>query len=344
MPGVRLKGLNKVTKRLADGRRVTYWYAWKGGPRLDGQPGTPEFVASYNRAVAIRKTPKSETLAALVQRFRASPEFTRMADSTKAEWRRWLDRIEAADISTLTWSALNDREVREVLLEWRDTYADRPRTADYGVQVLSRILTFAEDRGLLKANHMKGVATLHRSDRADQIWTAEEIEAFCAVASPEVGRALRLACYTGLRRGDLIDLRWGEVGATHIVRTTQKAGKIVTVPLTTEALAVFAELKRHNGHVLLNSRGKPWTADGLENRIGKAKGKAGVKKRLHDARGTFATRLRLAGLTRDEIAAVMGWEVERIERLLTRYVDQAAFVKRIADKLNGNKGGQDAPN
>ncbi len=49
---VRLKGINSVTKPLKDGTTVTYWYAWKGGPRLDGEPGDPEFIASYNRAVA----------------------------------------------------------------------------------------------------------------------------------------------------------------------------------------------------------------------------------------------------------------------------------------------------
>jgi integrase len=346
MPGVRLRGLNRVAKRLADGRRVVYWYAWKGGPRLEGQPGSPEFIASFNRAVAARKAPRTETLAALVQRFRASPEFNRMADSTKAEWRRWLARIEAADIASLTWAALDDREVRSDLLEWRDTYADRPRTADYGVQVLSRVLSFAEDRGHIRANHLKGVSALHTADRADQIWTPAELDAFCAVASPEVATALRLACVTGLRRGDLIDLRWSEVGDTHIVRRTSKSGKEATIPLTADAKALLAGIRRPRGatHVLLNSRGKPWTGDGLENRIGKAKAAAGVTKRLHDARGTFATRLRHAGLTRDEIAAVMGWEVDRVERLLARYVDQAAFVRRIADKLNGNKGGAETPN
>ena len=47
---IRLKGINRVRKRLATGQIVTYFYAWKGGPRLDGEPGTAEFLASYNRA------------------------------------------------------------------------------------------------------------------------------------------------------------------------------------------------------------------------------------------------------------------------------------------------------
>lgn len=38
VPFVKLKRLNKVTTRLADGRVATYWYTWKGGPRLQGKP------------------------------------------------------------------------------------------------------------------------------------------------------------------------------------------------------------------------------------------------------------------------------------------------------------------
>jgi hypothetical protein len=43
-----------VHGRLADGTRRTYWYAWKGGPPLRGEPGSPEFIASYNAAVAAK--------------------------------------------------------------------------------------------------------------------------------------------------------------------------------------------------------------------------------------------------------------------------------------------------
>src|SRR5215831_3032619 len=32
---VRLKGINWSIKKLADGTSKTYWYAWKGGPRID---------------------------------------------------------------------------------------------------------------------------------------------------------------------------------------------------------------------------------------------------------------------------------------------------------------------
>jgi len=49
---VRLRGINSRRKKLADGSWRTYYWAWKGGPPLRGEPGTPEFIASYNEAVA----------------------------------------------------------------------------------------------------------------------------------------------------------------------------------------------------------------------------------------------------------------------------------------------------
>jgi hypothetical protein len=59
---VLLKGINSKRAKLADGSVRTYWYAWKGGPALRGEPGSPEFHASYNEAegrAAARHTSRS---------------------------------------------------------------------------------------------------------------------------------------------------------------------------------------------------------------------------------------------------------------------------------------------
>ena len=51
---IRAKGLNWATYKLADGTSKTTYYAWRGGPVLVGEPGSPEFWASYNAAVATK--------------------------------------------------------------------------------------------------------------------------------------------------------------------------------------------------------------------------------------------------------------------------------------------------
>lgn len=362
MAHVRLKGLNRVKVRGADGRETIYWYAWKGGPRLPGAPGSPEFVDAFNRAVAERKAPTQATLRTLVSRYKDSPEFKRLSERTRREWTRWLDRIMKTggehDIGDLPWGALDDRRVRADLLAWRDQWADRPRSADYAMQVLGRVLSWGVDRGLLALNAAAGVEQLYRSNRADQVWTAKEIADFVTHApSPEVAAIVQLACLTGLRREDLATLAWSHVGELAIVKPTGKSRgrKTAVVPLTQATRTLLDQIReqqaarhraltataRRKGRaepprpltVLSNTRGRPWTVNGLEHQVIDVKKDAGVEKHLHDARGTFGTLLRRAGLTASEIADVLGWDEERVERLLATYVDMDTIVMGIAQRI-----------
>lgn len=44
---VNLKGVHRVRKKLASGLYATYYYAWRGGPRIEAQIGTPAFHQAY---------------------------------------------------------------------------------------------------------------------------------------------------------------------------------------------------------------------------------------------------------------------------------------------------------
>lgn len=381
MSVVRLKGVNKIRKVRPDGRVEVLWYAWrgKGAPRLLGEPGSPEFLKSYAEAHAARKAAPAEaeeTLAGLVGRYRAAPEFTKLAEQTKAEWRRWLDRIALdrddapLDIGGLPLSALDDRRARADLLAWRDQWADRPRTADYAIQVLSRVLSWSVDRGLLAINLAAGVSQLYDGDRADQIWTPAEIAAFVVAApSPEVAQIVRLACLTGISRTDLCRLSWSQVGDTAIVlpRRKTRGRKNYVVPIYPELRQLLDEIRARQAAnhaaltaraeakgrplppnltdltpVLTNTRGRAWSVSGLEHQVidTKAKAKPPIAKHLHDARGTFVTKLRHAGLKASEIADIVAWREQRVERLLATYVDLDTIVKSIADRLHSRKDGE----
>jgi len=108
---VRLKGLKTVTKRLADGQIVRYWYAWRGGPRLDGRPGSTEFIASYNRAVA--ELPKAQigTLDFILDKFQDSDAFLSRAPRTQSDYRKLLRTI-ASEFGDFPLAALADRKAR----------------------------------------------------------------------------------------------------------------------------------------------------------------------------------------------------------------------------------------
>jgi hypothetical protein len=91
---VRLKGINSNNKRLADGRRVTYRYAWKGGPPLLGEPGSPEFIASYNEAIASKVKPPVGTMMTLLRYYENTGDFDNLAERTKSDYRKKIVLIE----------------------------------------------------------------------------------------------------------------------------------------------------------------------------------------------------------------------------------------------------------
>ncbi|MCT8331474.1 tyrosine-type recombinase/integrase [Acidimangrovimonas sediminis] len=67
----------RFTKTLSDGRRVTYFYAWKGSPRLPGRHGSQGFVLAYQTAIASRSAASGGQLELRYFRLRAILELQR---------------------------------------------------------------------------------------------------------------------------------------------------------------------------------------------------------------------------------------------------------------------------
>jgi integrase len=229
---VRMKGLNRVKKRLANGQAITYWYAWKGGPRLPGKPGSPEFIDAYNQAIAQRRAPPPGTLLSVLQAFQRSPQFLDLAQSTRRSYVPLIKRIEKA-FADFPLVALTDRRTRGVFLEWRDRIAidSGRRQADYAWTVLARVLSWGLDRGLVIANPCERGGRLYRSSRSDKIWTDADEAAFLAKAPKHLHLPLVLALWTGQRQGDLLRLSWSAYDGTHIRLRQGKTGARIVIPV-----------------------------------------------------------------------------------------------------------------
>jgi hypothetical protein len=97
------------------GIRRTYWYAWKGGRPLRGEPGTPEFIARYNEAVARKVVEPQGMLLSVLQGYQASAEFNGLAARTRLDYIEKIKVIEAA-FGDFPLSALTDRRTRGILM------------------------------------------------------------------------------------------------------------------------------------------------------------------------------------------------------------------------------------
>jgi hypothetical protein len=124
---------------LSDGTKITYYYAWKGGPRLPGKPGDPEFVAAYTAAIGTKAEQPIGTIQSVLNTYQASPKFADLADRTRKDYIRNIRQIEA-EFSAFPIEALTDGQCRGEYLAWQDRLAAKSRRqADYVYATLASI-------------------------------------------------------------------------------------------------------------------------------------------------------------------------------------------------------------
>jgi integrase len=329
---VRLRGLNSVAKTLADGTVATYFYAWKGGPRLKGEPGSPEFIASYHEAVSAKRAPAKGVLFTLLQAYQASSEFDGLRERTRADYVKQIKLIETA-FGDMPVAALSARGARAEFMGWRDQLASRSRRqADYAWTVLARVLSWSKDRGLISENPCERGGRLYRGSRADKVWTDSDEAAFYRSASSHLHLPVLLALWTGQREGDLLRLPWSAYDGETIRLKQSKTGARVVIPVGAPLKAALDTVFRLSPIILLTSEGKPWTPDGFRASFAKARAKAGiVGVTFNDLRGTAVTRLALAGATEAEIATITGHSLRDVRSILdSNYLHRDPALGRAA--------------
>ncbi|HKY96353.1 MAG TPA: site-specific integrase [Gemmatimonadaceae bacterium] len=148
-------------------------------------------------------------------------------------------------------------------------------------------------------NPAHGAGTAIKRERSRERWIKPSempalIAAIDAERNPFHRAAFRLYLLTGLRRSELLSLQWSNVNLSEgtLYVPVTKSGRSHTLPLSSPARAVFAELPRelNNPHVFPAANGghmadlkKPW------RRVREAAGLSDV--RLHDLRRTVGSMM-----------------------------------------------------
>lgn len=312
-----MKGLNKVSKKLADGTSVTYYYAWKGGPRLPGKPGDPAFLAAFNQAIAAIETHPTGTLQSVLNAYQQSTRFKDLSDKTRRDYVRMIRKIET-DFGDFPIAALSDRRTRGEFLHWRDRLAQSSRRqADYALSVLALIIAWAFDRGLVPMNPVERPGKTYRSKRIDSIWTIDDEKRFLEKAPSHIGLAFMLALWTGQRQGDLLRLQWSAYDGETIRLRQGKTGVPVSIPVGEPLKQILDRTDRTISTILATSRNASWTESGFRSSWRTACAAAGIDGlTFHDLRGTAVTRLALAGATTPEIGTITGHGLKQVEAIL----------------------------
>jgi integrase len=329
------KGVWFQKKRLSGGEIVRYGYLGRGPGTIPlGREGSSGFHAAISEAM--RKEPPTNTVHNLIWRYKQSPEYRDLADRTRADYAKQLDKIQAV-FGGLSLRAMAAREVAAHIYAWRDSMRDSPRRADYAVTVLKLVMAWGVRRGLLEFNRAAGVEKLSNADRREKTWSVEQVEAFLSVASEPMKRAMVLALETGQRQGDLITLGWGALRGNVIHLRQAKTGVRVAVPISAALRECLDAVPRGDATAILTKPdGRPWEIKGNGFRSAwrltcQAAGIKGVT--FHDLRGTFVTRRLSEGWTPQEVAMCTGHTLRDLASLDT-YADRGVIAEATAKRIN----------
>lgn len=227
-------------------------------------------------------------------------------------------------------------------------YADRRREAERGPLAF---YSFEQVEALARAL----AAGAHRDPTAPG---SHEEQVARAADDARDAELIRVAAYTGLRRGELMALRWRDVdflGHKLFVRralsgsveaSSPKSRRVREVPLPDQAAAALDRLSKRSEftgpdeYVFTNRLGRRLDPTALRRRFERARDAAGLPPlRFHDLRHTYGSLLVAGGVDLVSVKMAMGRSrITTTERYL-----HARPATELADRFTQALGGAPVP-
>jgi integrase len=206
--------------------------------------------------------------------------------------------------------------------------------------LLRHMLNIAIEKGYIDKNPAKGIKRCQEAPwRHKYIFSEAEIHQLIAMAAPHLRQILVVAFGTGLRKGDILALRWEDIDFDRGIITLymQKTGEPIEIPMLPMVREILERIKArgndspfiftfHPGHRI----GEIKTAfRGAMRRSG-----LDVKGyRFHDIRRTFATMLYNRGVHLTKIQRLLGHKsITTTERYLGVKFEETRQAIQVLDQ------------
>ena len=209
----------------------------------------------------------------------------------------------------------------------------KPATLNRELSAASAVFSWAVIQGFVEENPARGIKRPSERGNARHVYLdADQVGELLKVASEELRPLLLAAIHTGMRRGELLSLRWRDVdfseGTLRVRASSSKTKRERYVPMTGELAASLRALKRERGvfslrqgggAVFLCEDGVPITVTRLRKRWGntletlrkqakKQKRESPLPEglRFHDLRHTAASLMVNAGMDLYVVGNILG--------------------------------------
>lgn len=280
--------------------------------------------------------------------------------STLANYRNKMETLVVPYIGHLQLGRLTPLHVQALITTLNDRGLSTT-TVHHAYTIFSTSLNQAVKWGLVTRNVCKAVDPPRKARPEMKTWTREEVAAFLARSERDPLEAFwRLALTTGMRRGELVGLRWIDVdlqrgvlairhtlvrgaGAEWVSSTPKSATGQRSIVLGADDIACLtrhrdrqrlASVPNPGGYVFIGPNGKPIHHRRIGDRFEQLMAEAGVTRiRFHDCRHTCATLLLESGVHPKIVQERLGHS--SIAMTLDRYSHVSESVQQgAADALN----------
>jgi integrase len=187
-------------------------------------------------------------------------------------------------------------------------------TANKDLRTMNAALTRAVRRGYLRENPGRHVTPARVPEKALRVLTSADVGKLLEACPSDRWRAfVALAATTGLRRGELLALRWCDVDmdsmTVHVRNTpghTTKSGKERAVPLQLSVVPLLQRLD-HRGELIFHTEAGTSMANNVARGFNGIVKKAGIERcTMHDLRRTFVSQLAMAGVNQAVVQQLAG--------------------------------------
>lgn len=284
--------LRYLDKRLRNGKYRWYFrHPLVERTRIPGQPGEARFQRVYAPLLArVEGEIQAEaqradegSIRSLVDLYRASDEWDQLADKTRTDYDRELNRL-CRMAGDLPWARLTPQGVQsmrsqvraETIEQRRSAVATRAlqdfleaqagrkgsrrkppppvtkstgaRTADYFKSVLSAVYGWAFEHQLIAKNPAGGMRKLHRKKNVEAHvpWTEHQIQFAIEHGPRHIRDGVILGTYTGQRLGDCCAMSKRQCVGPVVRVKQQKTGNLVDVMATGPLVNLIARRRGAN--------------------------------------------------------------------------------------------------
>jgi integrase len=318
------------------------WYVRIGhGPRIRVRAafGTPEFDAEYQAALSNQpprpNSPTKEgTLAWLIERYRETTAWTDLSLATRRQreniFRHVLETAGRQPISKIT---------TQTVMAGRDRRVATPAQARHFLDAMRGLFRWAAKARIVRVDPTIGVDDPPRA-KSDGFppWSEDDVAAY--ERRWPIGTRQRVwfdvLLYTGLRRGDAVQLGRQHIRDGVATIKTEKTGTEVTLLILPELAQTLAAGPCGDLTFIVGENGKPLTKESFGNLFRDACREAGVTKSAHGIRKTAATRWANRGASEKALEAMFGWTGGRMASLYTKAADRRRLSLEAMHKLSGN--------